>query len=162
GVEGYGDPLPRVEVELGRLDHLEIHLDDLGARPMDGRHLRAALPRFLRQLQTLTPALSVEGRGSLSVGRGGGHLRAPELGKELCRESLELLGFVGGVADGVENEVRAAGLNEALELLRALGGRADDAVLPGEGAEILGVALGEACYPHPLGALVVAAHRDEG
>src|SRR5262249_10151089 len=67
GAEGHGDPLPRVEVELGRIDHAEIHLDDVGAQPADGRHFRAARPRLLRQLATLTPALSLEGRGSVSI-----------------------------------------------------------------------------------------------
>src|SRR5215467_6514240 len=46
----------------------EIHLDDLGARPANGRHFRAARPRLLRQLSTLTPAFSLGGRGRLSAG----------------------------------------------------------------------------------------------
>src|SRR5439155_25763154 len=86
----------------------------------------------------------------------------PELRKNLRGERLDLPRLVGRVADGVEHEIGTAGLDETLELLRALIGRADDAVLLGERPKILGVALREPVDPHALGALVVLAERDEG
>ena len=90
------------------------------------------------------------------------HLRAPELRKDLRSKGLDLLRLVGRVADRVEHEVGAAGLDKALELLSALVRRADDAVLLRERAEVLGVALREPVDPDALGALVVLAERDEG
>ena len=66
-----------------------------------------------------------------------------------------------GIADRIHHEVVAAGAREALHLLGALLGRADHPVLAGERAEVLRVAPRQDPHPRPLGALVVAAHRDE-
>src|SRR5215468_5832253 len=58
----------------------------------------------------------------------------------LRRDGLELLGLLGGVGDGVHQEVAAAGRAKALELLGALCRRPDDPVLLRERSEVLGVA----------------------
>src|SRR4030095_11350805 len=139
GAEWNGDPLPRLEDELRRIDHAEIHLDDLRPRPANRRHLRPALSRLLRQLPTPIPSPpegARAGGGGVSV-----HLRALELREQLRGEDLDLPRLVRGIADGVEDEVRAPRLDEAVELLRALGRGADDAVLSRERPEVLGIAL---------------------
>src|SRR5438552_4671953 len=85
----------------------------------------------------------------------------PEAGDDVGRDALELVALVLGLADGVEDDVGAAGVAEARELLGALLGRADDPVLAGQRLEVLGVALGQVRRPHGLGRLPVAPEGDE-
>src|SRR5207247_8023978 len=87
---------------------------------------------------------------------------ATKLRHDLGREALDLLALFGGRADRIEDDVVAAGRAESLELLGALLGRADDAVLARERLEVLRVALGERRRPRRLGRFPVAAHGDEG
>ena len=82
--------------------------------------------------------------------------------EHLGGDLLELPLGVLVVADGVHDEVGAAGVHEALELLRALRRRPDDAVAAGEGPEVLRVALAEQAHPGVARALVVVADGDEG
>src|SRR5439155_12511605 len=81
---------------------------------------------------------------------------------DLGRDLLELTLRVLVVADRVHDEAGAAGFDESFELLGALGGGADDPVLPGQRAEVLRIARAQ--EPHPGGArlLVVVADGDEG
>src|SRR5204863_5761 len=80
--------------------------------------------------------------------------------EDLRGDRLELLPLLAGLADRAQEEVAAAGVAERRELLDALGGGADDPVLPCEGLEVLGVTPGEDADPRLLGALVIAPHGD--
>src|SRR5687767_1401176 len=85
-----------------------------------------------------------------------------EAGQDVGGYALELLALLLGLADGVDDDVVAAGRAEPLDLLGALLGGADDAVLLRERLEVLGVALREELHPGRLRRLVVAADGDEG
>src|SRR5262249_60582998 len=74
------------------------------------------------------PGRSTDAGARPSRGEARDHLR---------RDGLELVGLLGGVGDGVHQEVAAAGRAEALELLGALGPRADDPVPLSRPAQVL-------------------------
>src|SRR3990172_5325326 len=95
--------------------------------------------------------------------RGRGRVRGvlPEVGENLRGQALQLLGLVGHLRDRVQDEVAAAGLDEALDLLDALGRRPDEAIPLRQRAEILVVALGEPLHPRGLRRLVILADGDE-
>src|SRR5207244_12324373 len=84
-----------------------------------------------------------------------------ELRQDLGGDLLELIPLLGDITDRIQQEVRAAGLPEALELLQALRGGSDHAVLGRERAEVLGVAGREPLDPLLPRGLVVAAEGDE-
>ena len=71
---------------------------------------------------------------------------SPAMGSSCSRSSC-------GIADRVHHEVVAAGAREALELLGALLGRADDAVLARERPEVLRVAPRSGSAPTSRSAL---------
>src|SRR5262245_52119698 len=85
----------------------------------------------------------------------------PESRDDLGGDRLELGALIARIADRAHDEVVAAGGTEALELLGALLGRADDAIALGERFEVLRVALAEHTDPRALRRLVIAADRDE-
>src|SRR5215831_3210107 len=85
----------------------------------------------------------------------------PESRDDLGGDRLELGALVARITDRAHDEVVAAGGAEALELLGALLGRADNPVAPGEGLEVLRVALAQHAHPRTLRCLVVAADGDE-
>ena len=64
-------------------------------------------------------------------------------------DPLDLIALVLGIADGVGDHVVAAGGLEARDLLGALLGRADDAVLAGQRLEVLRVPPGQGLRPTP-------------
>src|SRR5260370_1701919 len=93
---------------------------------------------------------------------GCGSGRPVEARQDVGRDGLDLRAGLARVADRVEDEVVAAGVNELLECLAALRGRPDDAVTLGQRPEVLAVALREPAHPGPPRRLEVASNRDEG
>src|SRR4029077_20510297 len=75
---------------------------------------------------------------------------------------LELVLRVVVVTDRAHHEIGAARVDESLELLGALGGGADDAILPRERSEVLRVALAQEPDPRLPRLFVVGADGDEG
>src|SRR5687767_810308 len=85
-----------------------------------------------------------------------------EAGHDVGGHAVELVALVLGLADGVDDDVVAAGRAELVDLHGALLGGADDAVLLRERLEVLCVALRQELHPRRLRRLVVAADGDEG
>src|SRR6266542_6988538 len=114
--------------------------------------MSSSASRTSRAIDRTTRTRARQGRGfaGMMLARG-------ERGQDLGGDPLELIPLLGGVTDRIQQEVGAAGRPEALELLQALRGRPDHAVLGREGAEVLGVAGREPLDPSLPCGLVVAA-----
>src|SRR5712691_1451125 len=97
-----------------------------------------------------------------SRGLGGTASALSQSGDDLGRDALELLALVGKIGDGIHEEIAAAGGGEALELLHALRGGADNAVAVRQRREILSVALGQEPDPGCPGGLLITSDCDEG
>src|SRR5207302_1722904 len=88
--------------------------------------------------------------------------RPVEVRQDVGRDGLDLRAGLVRVADRVEDEVVAAGVDELLECLAALRGRPDDAVTLGQRPEVLAVARRQPAHPRVPSRLEVASDRDEG
>src|SRR5512145_2100945 len=84
-----------------------------------------------------------------------------ETRKDVGREGLQLLALGPGIPDGIDDEVPAASLAEPLDVLGALLGGPDHAVLAGQGREVLRVAATEVLDPRRPRPRVVPADRHE-
>src|SRR2546426_5761230 len=137
--ERHRDPLARLEGPLRGPGDAQVHLDDIMGGPADARDLGRALPRLL-----------------------GHDASAPETWHDLGGDRLDLRPLLLDLDDGIHEEVAAAHLDEALELLGALGWSADDPVTLRQRGEVLGVTAAQEPDPRGLRRLVVRPHGDEG
>src|SRR5919106_146951 len=86
---------------------------------------------------------------------------ATQAREDVGGDALDLVAFVPGIADRVDDHVGAPGGLEGGQRLRALLRRADDPVLARQRLEVLRVALCQVPDPRRLGRLPVAADGDE-